>query len=663
MYKKRWNRARNSFSSPWSCRFSGIVGKQGQVTLFIIIGLVLLLVMILVISLRKELVSFATEEIIPTTKGKVESLITSCMLDIGDDVLFRLGLQAGYLDVPVQIADDPNLRLKVSPFQTVPYWAYGNQLFIPSLLQIKEDVDRYMEANLRDCVLALQPFQETYELIEKSGIESNVEFVDSGVIYNVHWNIEVQDKAGETITEVIDHVDQSPIKFKRVYESAREIVESELSDMKLEDITQDLISLDHPDLPVSGLDVSCATKTWDVQKARQALQDLLRINVKRLQVKGTDIIEYPDQFPYYQNHYVWNIGGEFTQPLVEVVFNYDNTYPFTFQVTPTQGGKMVSGGLGGIDVLKHICFQSWKFTYDVVYPVVVRVKDVTSGYTFQTAFSVHLIRNMPNRAAELKVIPSSTILGNYNEEYCQGADVLMSVLAWENVVDDQVFFDQQPLEGVNVSFTCVKYSCPMGATDFNFQQWGYQAGLTANFPYCVGGILRGTKEGYKEDWLRIIPKSGDQAELNLVPLHQFPLSGVKVVKHKFNGDGQSIGAAKDLANDETALIRMNVVLNGEEFHKVEQVIGKVIDEEGVKNTNISLLGKANFNYEVEVNIFDDDGLVGGYKGNWTIPWDDLQSGTTMTFHTLETSGTDEEEFAVFAALENYSKSVPLPEIR
>ena len=85
MHKKRDRKVLFSQTSN-----SSSYSKKGQITVFIILGILLLLALILVLTLKSEIFAFKTEEIIPTEKGKVENFIITCMDQIGDDALFKI---------------------------------------------------------------------------------------------------------------------------------------------------------------------------------------------------------------------------------------------------------------------------------------------------------------------------------------------------------------------------------------------------------------------------------------------------------------------------------------------------------------------------------------------------------------------------------------------
>src|SRR3989338_422452 len=660
MYKKREKiEVCRSFSN------SFFPEKQGQVTIFIILGLILIFVVALIFLTKQEVVKIKPEELIPSEKGKIENFVRACIKSVGEEALFQLGLQGGYIEMPSEISNDASRHVRLSPFLVVPYWAYGEVKDMPSREEIKQRLDAYMEEHLRGCLFDLNAFKETYNLIEKTEITANTEILDNKVIFYVHWGLEVRDKNGEKISEVINHQGESPIQLGKVYETAKAVVERELLTLKLEDITQDLIALEHPNVPLTGLEMSCKRKTWDVSTVKKTLKDMLRVNIKKLRVKGTEFVEFPEELPYYQNHYVWNMGEGFAQQDISVVFNFENTYPFTFQVTPLTGTKMASNQQGGTDLISFLCLQTWKCTYDVMYPVVVRVKDEKTGYNFNMAFTVHLVRNIPNRKVAIEARNPTSINFPTDEEYCRDVRIPMTVVTNSQVVSDEAGVnDITPLEDVEISFSCLKYSCEMGQTDFDFEESGYQADLTVNYPYCVGGIVRGVKEGYKETWQRVVTEHDKMVELNLVPLHTLPLKALKVVKHDLEDLQEENLQTEELDENEVALVRLKRFVNGTLNHEIQQVISAKLSLETVDRLKVEFLAEADYQYEVEINVFDEENLIGGYKANWTIPWDTLQEAEEITFHTLTLKNPPQEDlFQLLLNLGPESGKVPLPEIK
>ena len=662
MYKKRESRdVASSLSRKKRLIFPS---KKAQVTIFIIIGLVLVLAVVLVIALKQELVTFKPGEIIPTQKGKVEQFITACIEQVGDDALAKVGAQGGYIDVPAQITQDANQYLRRSTFLVTPYWAYGPNTNIPSLDFIKQEIDRYMEQNIRGCLLNTDAFTEAYDIIEKSEIKANTEIVESKVLFNVHWNIEIRNKAGDVVTELIDHTGESPVKLKRIHTLASRIVEKEMETLKVEDITQDLLALEHPDVPTAGIEISCSKKEWNVNTVKQTILDLLRINIRELQIKGTDIIEYPEELTYYQNHYLWDIGEDYYDEDLSVVFNFDQNSPYTFGVTPLSGTKMKSSQLGGSDMLSFLCIQTWKFTYDVSFPVEVNIRDDT-GYEFTTAFTAHVVQNTPYRG-DIVSRPSYIVPSTTDEDYCKTMNIPMTVHTFELVQNELTgIYSKEPLDEVNTSFTCLRYKCEMGTTEYR-ADLGDVAAYTKNFPYCVGGILRGTKEGYKEDWERVVTEAGKETELELLPIFFFSANKTKIVKHQLGDEGE-IGPAQELGSKESALIKIvlkkQTDLPNAPFHESTIVRTKLV-EERAQEQNLELFAKADFMYELQVTVLEDEKFIAGYEGNWTVPWNAVVNAGHIIFHTVSKDTSSEEDmFAFMAGIEEHSSLVPAPEIK
>ena len=67
---------------------------------------------------------------------------------------------------------------------------------------------------------------------------------------------------------------------------------------------------------------------------------------------------------------------------------------------------------------------------------------------------------------------------------------------------------------------------------------------------------------------------------------------------------------------------------------------------------------------MRVDVYDNDDVVGGYQGNWTIPWNQLQNANEIIFHVVSPADKKQDALYDFVFnLEANSKRAPLPEIR
>jgi len=643
------------------CNSNYFKSRKGQITIYIILGILILFAAILVILMQREIVVFKPGELIPTKKGQVENFLTSCIKEKGEEAIFLIGLQGGYLNVSNQIQKDASQHLKLSPFTFVPYWAKGESTRIPPLKDIKKRIDTYIESELRDCLILNQQFNKTYDIIEKSSIVSNTEIVDKKVIFNVRWELDVKDKAGEVISQLLDHVAESNIKLKRAYETAVSIIKTEMNQLMFEDLTIDLLSVGHPKVPITGVELSCSRKKWSVSETRKTFQDMLRVNIAQLKVKGTNYVDFPKTQPYFQNHYVWDTGVKYKD--VDVAFSFSNNFPFYFEVTPQEGGVMKSGMTAGSEMISYVCLQLWKFTYDVNYPVLVQVKDDKSKFVFNLALTVHVKRNRGNRKSQGVLTPSGVSIEYATaDDYCNKRKIPITVNTYELIENNETgVYWREPLSGVNLTYTCLKYKCDIGETNYNFAQKGHVAAMKTNFPYCSGGILRGKKTDYKEVWKRVVANQAKSVDLELIQLLKFPAKKIKVVKNKFNTlvglEAKSLGSTEQMSNKETVSIKITRSKESWGKHQETLVISPGLSKSVLDQSALNFLAGTDYEYQLEIYLMDDKTILGGYQGNWTVDWDKLKSAEEITFNVLTKDNFKDnmELYSFIGGLEKYSR--------
>ena len=106
---------------------------------------------------------------------------------------------------------------------------------------------------------------------------------------------------------------------------------------------------------------------------------------------------------------------------------------------------------------------------------------------------MNIDHNKPNREVKGMVIYKANNEPT-SEEYCQSTQQNeITILTNNNVT-------QLPIDGVDLKFTCGRYTCAMGTTEWETSSSGAMGAvalLTKKFPYCLNGILRGNKETFE----------------------------------------------------------------------------------------------------------------------------------------------------------------------
>ena len=178
--------------------------KRGQITVFIVLGLLILIVVMYFIFIREKSI-LGTEEILPELIP-VKSYIETCMANLGNDAVTTLGLNGGYLYFPLDIEANPDSYLSRSPTPEFknPYWWYDGTESIPSISFMEGQLSQYISLNLRDCLNDFEAFNNSYDILEQGDIEVITvigDSMDSLVDVSVKYPIKIKDKFNKTLAE------------------------------------------------------------------------------------------------------------------------------------------------------------------------------------------------------------------------------------------------------------------------------------------------------------------------------------------------------------------------------------------------------------------------------------------------------------------------------
>ena len=648
MFKKRGKREQSSRDRLFCLQKRG---RKAQVTLFIVIGLVILISTGLFLYFKGIIIKEV--EIIQPEIMPVKHFIDSCIKGIAEDGIEKVGLTGGYIKFPDFIENTPISYLPTAPIGNLktPYWWYDGISSIPTEDFIKMQLSDYVAEELKKCINNFEDFGHDFDIKELGGITAIVEFGKSDVIVKVNFPLEISDKLGKTIYKISKFSATIPVRLKAVYELAKAIMETENKQAFLEEKTIDLMALDN-DIPTTDIEVTCGKKTWYLPEVKAKLQRLLMVNLPYIKIEGTeyDKEQYvPNPFSketfgssYFNYHYVWKVT-EVPHPDMHVSFSYDN-WPMEFNARPSDGPLLKSNSQKGYDMLSFFCLHVWHFTYDVVYPVKAAIIDDEAAgrnkYVFNFAFKVSVNHNQPSRAnyATAAFENPDRIT---EDEFCSDLYNEISIYAEDAV-------DADSITKANLTLTCGGYTCMLGETEW--LSYGAAAGIAKKMPYCVKGILRGKKQNYEDAEMFIETDiAGKAYTLFMTPSRL--IDNYKVVKHPLD----SPFTEENLGNDEKATILIKLPEKKFESYGIYPADG---------NFPVKLLAKDDYNYNISIYLVKNEQLVGGYKSEWKVSWDELRDAKTIKFHVVEKEFKDETENYLFiAGLDSYSKSIPKPELK
>ncbi len=628
--------------------------RKSQAAIFLIAALVILIFGILYFYYQKISIEKTAEPVQPEVLP-IKVFVEGCIKNIAEDGLERIGITGGYINIPQNIKDSPRSYLAASPdsILKIPYWWHDGISSVPTEEFINKQLRDYVQSELKGCLNNFESFKDKYQITELKQPIASVLFNDNDVFVSLKYPLDISLKSGNFRASREEFAYSSPIRFRKTYELAKLIMERENTGAFLEKKTIDLYSMD-TEIPTTDIAFSCKTKTWALLDIKKELQKLLNFNLPYIRIKGTDYnpelyVPTPEgkntySNTYYQSHYIWELqpNQETSYNNMKVSFSYDN-WPINVYARPSENGILKSNAEKGTKMLSFFCMHTWHFTYDINYPVLVSVFDQETisnkAYRFSFPFKVNVDHNTPLRdntgTASFEPFADTT-----SDEFCNDVKSDMTIFTVNNATGEDI-------RGVNLTFACGRFYCDMGHT--GWLSFGASAGLTKKFPYCVNGVIKASKEGFADGQSFIQTDTDKSYVLMMNPLKQF--KKYKVVKHMLS----SPSVSRELEPNEKATIIITGLTNGfEGFASYPLDVDSPLQIPEGKDAK----------YQLSIYLADDENLLGGYLGNWTIKKDDLTNADEIIFHVVEQGLATEDERVLFiSGLEPYSKLVPLPEIK
>jgi hypothetical protein len=629
--------------------------KKGQITVFIILGILVVLAIVLAIYMQTEQVTIPIEErvIVPTNIKHVYDHVVDCLEATTDQGLTIMGTQSGYIDVPQTILRNHLSRIALNPDAdiVVPYWYYqGLDRTIPLY-----EMERQLALHIRDTVQECTDFTQFRETVTPLDIPApTVKFTDNNVIVRLDWPIEIVNIDRTSIhTEFASNIE---VPIKSMWETANTIMKYENENAWLEELTLNLLIIDD-EIPFDGQELSCRTKRWPVSEVKKRAEDLLTANIPIIRVRNTDYFPFEGKGKEYERakkeserieealverDELISISSvpadsyEYFQmtmdPGVEAVpynvnFLFRPEYGMEFNPQPRDGRTLKSNKLEGEqEYTRLLCINQWHFTYDIRYPIILQLTSPTArdgqGYIFQTAFPVIIKNNMPARPYSASQLFEFT---PPPEEFCDTLGTQTADIRAFGEVPGSDYLES--LDDVEIEYRCLHKECMLGTTKSD-------AGLYRLFTTlpdgCTNPTIIARKEGY-------VPKQGQLTEnrldLEMISLREMTFD---VKKRSYSlGQQQLIGETEELHEQDSGIIRLR--LKGTEQEQYLTFPG----DETVQIADGPAI------YELDIFVKDITGTgIGGYiNANLTLTLSDIGSSDHITFNVFTTTPTpvsDEE---------------------
>lgn len=605
--------------------------RKSQVTIFIIIGLLIMTGGLIFFYATKSTQKISEprtsiiREQIPVEFNPIRSYVDNCVYSTSVEGLKIMGRQGGYISLANKTLSTESFSLKQNPTESdavsftknsklkVPYWWYlksandcrGTCEFAskrPDLRQsansIEKQLERYVDAELKDCLNNFQPFAaQGFTVAEKGRIKTDVTIASEDVFVLVEYSIEAQ--AQNSKTEMDKFAANIPVNLEKVYELATKITNLQMKHHYLEKHVLNLIvafsGVDKEKLPpMSDLQFKFGNSiSWQKSDIKSKITGLLSSYIPLFQVDGTynyerNLFDSELKQRLYDSTILPVANSSFSN--IAAYFAYLDFWPTYFDLN-CNGERCVPASANSL--LSFFGIQDYNFDYDISFPVLVEVQDPLAlngeGYSLRF-FLEGNIRN--NNYMEGNFTPLEMLALSERSQLC---DIRTSGDVSIRVLDSAT---KKGIEEANVLYTLTGESCFIGST-------GKDGLLVEKFPVGIGGVVNFVKDSYVGKVVEFDPRIGadDSLSVEISPIYTKNIAVKKKNVIKTLQGWQFVDSAVDLSGKEQAVISLTRY-NGEnelEFAGVASYAGQQAE-----NSQIEI---APGNYFADVNLALNERIV------------------------------------------------------
>ncbi|MDP1694467.1 MAG: hypothetical protein Q8L34_02915 [Candidatus Woesearchaeota archaeon] len=466
---------------------------KGQVTGFVIIGIIILALGITVYTFRAEIFSKAfgseLEEniVVPAQAERAKLYVDTCIETVTTQGLNILGSQGGYISVPQsqqQTLINPfgkSLDLFGTGNGAVPFWFVETETGIqenqiPTKEEMQISLAQYIDDNLLACLNGFKPLQDQGYGFEESQPQSRVVINEQNVIVQTVYPFTIiKEDFTFTFNQFRKNIKSS---MGKLYDEAVQIMEKESQEYFLEERALDMMAV-YDTVPFSGIDTDCVPRTWLKTNVQKEAKKIFAANFPSLRIAGSSYKENEND----PKSFLIDALAEGTE--TSVLFTYDEQWPLLMDVVGEneeilRGKPFTAENAASRFLLPLFCMNDNHFVYDMKFPMLISLQEGDSMFQYATLVVIDNNQPRENRVTPVNVNPQN--------EICEYPGKELTVIAAAYRADGSL----QEIPDARIAYKCLDQVCDRGLTQADPRG----AALTTTFPQCSDGIMSAEKEGY-----------------------------------------------------------------------------------------------------------------------------------------------------------------------
>lgn len=214
--------------------------KKGQVTIYIILGIVILGITGLILYARNIGIGISPEDFLKNSMDDVQKELSDCVGTIGEEAISTIGLQGGTL-YPNNYVMYKNYNVNYLCTNLPNNPRCINRMLLSE--DMEKEISKYVKDNIDNCFV----LDTTRFSVEKGNKEVKVTIAENNVLINLKYPITLKKgnimRKSEEVSKVVN------IPLGKLYSTAKDIIESEALYGDFDPLTYMLV---HRDVIIEG---------------------------------------------------------------------------------------------------------------------------------------------------------------------------------------------------------------------------------------------------------------------------------------------------------------------------------------------------------------------------------------------------------------------------
>lgn len=214
--------------------------KRGQVTVFVIIGIVVVALIVLLLAFRQQIIPTpATTENLNGIMDDIREHVTDCIEESAEGPLERIALQGGYLSVPAG-------SYRLWNDNTVSFLCFNQQdteRCMNRLLtreNMEEQLSEAVLQNLAGCI-DVQDFSsgiiKTFDVVTPNPMELTTSITRDQVVFDLNYPVTLRSSSTDNIVRETEFSVPVEVPLGELYEVALDILDAETSIGRFDTLT------------------------------------------------------------------------------------------------------------------------------------------------------------------------------------------------------------------------------------------------------------------------------------------------------------------------------------------------------------------------------------------------------------------------------------------